>query len=92
MTASATPENYTTLTDVTQVPSTIKAVARSSFGFSETIGASAPPILHNQQWGAFSGLESGRTRAGILNKFLLKSIDRRIHVPLFLDGQTCIGP
>jgi hypothetical protein len=43
-------------------------------------------------WGRFRGLESGRTRARILNKFPLKPIDRRIHVPLFLDGQTCIGP
>jgi len=34
----------------------------------------------------------GRARARILNKFLLKSINGRIHVPLFLDGQTCIGP
>jgi hypothetical protein len=29
--------------------------------------------------------------ARILNKFLLKSIDSRIYVPLFLDGQTGIG-
>ena len=36
--------------------------------------------------------ESGRTHARILNKFLLKSIDRRIHIPLFLNGQTRIGP
>ena len=34
----------------------------------------------------------GRARARILNKFLLKSINGRIHVPLFHDRQTCIGP
>jgi hypothetical protein len=45
-----------------------------------------------EPWQRSSEVRFWPARARILNKFLLKSINGRIHVPLFLDGQTCIGP